>query len=146
MGLQRRGAHSYADSQSDLREELLDYSVRNSYPAAHFADAACGCGGRLFRLLVDDTVGAALRRCAACGAEHPIGDSGEYLDEASLDECECPCGNDSFEVTVGVALYRDSDAVRWIYLGCRCPRCSLAACYADWKNEHDDYRELLRLV
>ena len=47
------------------------------------------------------------------------------------------------EVTAGVLLYDDSEDVRWRYLGCRCPSCGLTACYGDWKNEFEGYRELL---
>jgi hypothetical protein len=77
---------------------------------------------------------------------HPIGDSAEYLDDAQLEECECPCGHGSFEITAGVSLYKSSEDVRWFYLGCRCPVCGLIACYGDWKNEFEDYRKLLSRV
>ena len=84
--------------------------------------------------------------CLKCRNEHPIGDSSDYLDEAELEECECPCGNELFEITVGISLYSDSEDVKWIYIGCRCPQCELTACYGDWKNEYEDYRKLLKLV
>ena len=67
-------------------------------------------------------------------------------EDAELEECECPCGNNSFEITAGVSLYSESNDVRWIYLGCRCPECQLVACYADWKNEYENYRELLTKI
>ena len=47
-------------------------------------------------------------------AEHPIGDSSEYLKDAELEECACPCGSEEFEITVGVSLYEDSNDVRWM--------------------------------
>jgi len=146
MALRQERGVSYGDEQVDIREELIDYSTSNGDLAVQFADAICVCGGRLFRLRIDDTEGAAVRDCIACGNEHPIGDSEEYLADAELESCECPCGGDVFEVTAGVSLYRGSDDVRWLYLGCRCPTCSLTACYGDWKNEFGDYRELFRLI
>ena len=146
MALVKRGKHWYGDVQADIQSELLRYSQRNGYPVHHFADAVCSCSGRTFRLRLDDTEGAAVRDCVSCGSEHPIGDSVEYLAEAELQECECPCGCDSFEITVGVSLYEDSEDVRWLYLGCRCPTCGLTACYGDWKNEFEGYRELLGRV
>lgn len=83
----------------------------------------------------------------ACESEaHPIGDSANYLDEAELEECACPCGMEAFEITAGVSLYTNSEDVRWLYLGCRCPACGLTAVYGDWKNEFDNYRKLLALV
>jgi hypothetical protein len=94
----------------------------------------------------DDTQGVAVRTCVACEAEHPIGDSEEFMDEAELDECACPCGGEAFEISVGVSLYDDSEDVRWLYLGCRCPGCGLTAVYGDWKNEYIGYGGLLARV
>ena len=146
MALRKRGKHRYGDGRVDIREEIARDAKRNGYPAAHFADAACRCGGGTFRLFLDDDAGAAVRRCAACSAEHPIGDSGEYLADAELAECACPCGGAAFEVAVGVSLYEGSEDVRWLYVGCRCPACGLVAVYGDWKNEFVGYRELLARV
>ena len=146
MCLQKRGEQWYGAEQTDIRDELLRYSKESGYLAQHFADAVCGCGARVFQLSVDDTEGAAVRVCTACGEEHPIGDSGEYLEDAELESCECPCGGDAFEITAGVSLYTDSEDVRWLYLGCRCPACGLIACYGDWKNEYPGYQELLTRI
>ncbi len=146
MALRKKGDDRYGDGQSDIREQLSDYSRANAYPIEHFADAICVCGGTIFVLFLDDNEGAAKRVCVACQNEHPIGDSEDYLEEAALEEAECPCGAGEFEITAGVALYRQSDAVKWFYLGCRCVACGLVACYGDWKNESEDYRALLRRV
>ncbi len=146
MGITTRDNQSYGDSQTDIREELLSYSKGVTYLAEHFTDAKCPCGSTMFRLKVDDNEGAAIRACASCGTEQPIGDSGDYLEEAELEECECPCGNNAFEITAGVALYQDCEDVKWLYLGCRCPECQLTACYADWKNEYENYKELLEKI
>ena len=100
----------------------------------------------MLRLALDDDGGAAVRACVACGAEHPIGDSGEYLEGAELGECACPCGGEAFEIAAGVSLYDGSEDVRWLYLGCRCSACGLTAVYGDWKNEFPGYRELLARV
>ena len=146
MTLQKRGKYRYGDSQVDIREEITRYSKANAYIAHHFADAVCRCGGKTFRLLLDDEEGAAVRICATCADEHPIGDSGEFLADATLEECACPCGSERFEITVGVSLYEGSENVRWLYLGCRCPDCGLTAVYGDWKNEFENYQRLLAQV
>ena len=147
MALRKRGKWRYGDSQADIRSEIVRHSKENGYLAEHFADAACPCGGKVFGLLLDDTAGVASRVCTSCDAEaHPIGDSAEYEDEADEDEAACPCGEESFQITVGVSLYADSEDVRWLYLGCRCPACGLTAVYGDWKNEFIGYRELLAKV
>lgn len=146
MALVKRGKYRYGDSQADIRAELSRYSQGNGYPIEHFADAVCPCNSRSFHLRLDDTEGAAVRVCTGCGGEHPIGDGGEYLVDAKLEECECPCGGNTFEITAGVSLYDASEDVRWLYLGCRCPTCGLTACYGDWKNEFENYRVLLSRV
>jgi hypothetical protein len=146
MALRQQGKNSYGDAQADVRTELLRYSELNGYLATHFADAVCKCGGFRFRLFIDDNEGAAVRECVTCQERHPIGDSEEYLADAALEECECPCGLGAFEITMGVALYQDSDDVRWLYVGCRCPSCGLTACYGDWKNEFIGYQRLLERV
>lgn len=147
MALEKRGKWRYGDGQADIRAEVRRYSEAAGYPAEHYADAVCVCGGRVFGLLLDDAAGVASRVCVACDAEaHPIGDSAEYADGAGEEECACPCGREAFEITVGVALYADSEDVRWLYLGCRCPACGLTAVYGDWKNEFHGFRELLARV
>ncbi|SRR5579871_6118953 len=144
MALRKRGKWRYGDSQADIRDEILRYSKQVTYLAQHYADAVCGdCGGKLFKLLLDHTQCVAVRVCVACGDEHPIGDSDEFMKDAEFDECACPCGNEEFEITAGVSLYEGSEDVKWLYLACRCPKCGLTAVYGDWKNEFPGYRELL---
>ncbi len=147
MALRKRGKWRYGDNQADIRAEIVRYSKENGYLADHFADAVCLCGGRVFGLYLDDTAGVASRVCVACVPEaHPIGDSAEFMDEAEEEEAACPCGQGAFEITVGVSLYADSEDVRWLYLGCRCPACGLTAVYGDWKNEFNGYQQLLARV
>jgi hypothetical protein len=146
MALKKRGKYRYSDSQADLPDEILRYSKKNEYRAEHYHDAVCACGARVFRLSLDDDEGAAVRICTACSAEHPIGDSADFLEGAELRECACPCGHEEFEITAGVSLYEGSEDVRWLYLGCRCPKCGLVGVYGDWKNEFNGYQELLARV
>ena len=146
MALKKRGKFRYDDTQDDIRAELLRYSKTNEYLVHHFADAICECGSKLFRLSLDDDAGAAVRACVSCKVEHPIGDSDEYLDEAELGQCACPCEGEEFEISVGVSLYEGGEDVRWLYLGCRCPKCGLTAVYGDWKNEFNGYQQLLARV
>jgi hypothetical protein len=146
MSLHTRDGQTYGDSQADIRTRLAQYSAKVGYPAEHYADAVCSCSHRVFSLTLDEDQGAAVRQCVACGAEHAMGDSGEYLDAAELGQCSCLCGAESFELTVGVALYAGSDDVRWLYIGARCTECGLTGCYGDWKNEFIGFRQLLAQV
>jgi hypothetical protein len=97
MTLTRRGKHSYGTDQADIGSEVSRYSSANGYPAEYFASASCACGSTTFGLALDDNEGAAVRKCSSCHAEHPIGDSEDFLDDAELEECACPCGAELFE-------------------------------------------------
>ena len=121
MTLRERGPYRYGDGQADIREELVRYSEGVSYLAHHFADAVCKCGETTFHLTLDEDAGVAVRECSACEEGHPIGDGADFLEGAELEGCACPCGNETFEITVGVSLYQESEDVKWFYLGCRCP-------------------------
>jgi hypothetical protein len=146
MVIHQREGYSYGQTQADLHEYLMQFSVANGYAIEHFADAICKCGNKLFQLHVDDMEGVASRICTACGTEHYIGDSAEYLVEANFEQCQCLCGNVKLAVSVGVALYRESKDVKWVYIGGYCPECDLVACYGHWKNEYLDYIEYLARV
>jgi hypothetical protein len=149
MGIRRNSdGQAYADAQDDIPAELHYYSDHGegSYFPTQFADAVCRCKNREFLLLLDDSAGVAVRICGACGHEHTMADGKDYLDDAELEEVLCLCDVPLFEITVGVHLYRGSDDVRWLYVGCRCVGCGLTGCYGDWKNEFEDYRKLLKNV
>lgn len=147
MALRKRGSWRYGDTQADIRTEIGRYSTKTGYIAEHFADAECQCSGKVFGLQLDDHAGVASRLCGACDAgPHRIGDSAEFVDEAEEEVCACPCGKEAFEITVGVSLYKDSEDVRWLYVGCRCFACGLTAVYGDWKNDFSGYRALLARV
>jgi hypothetical protein len=129
---------------TELERAVAEYSLKNGYPATRYAAVRCGaCGGREHRLWLDEQAGVAVAGCAACGDVRALADGAEYMDEAALDDCVCTCDTPVFELVLGVSLYSDSQAVRWLYVGARCVACGLAGCYGDWKNEHDDWRLLL---
>ena len=134
--LTTRDGHEYGDGADDVLIYLESYA--SVYPVHRSSVPVCECGGATFRLLADDIEGAAVRRCTDCQHEHTIGDSARYLVGAELEQCECPCGDDRFQLVVGVSHYPGSTDVRWAYLGARCSECSLVGCYADWKSESGD--------
>jgi len=149
MALTKRRSNWYGDDHADLREELARYSAENEYPIDNFTNVKCKCGSDLFELYTDEDQGVAVRICTQCKNEHLMGDSADYVAEAEPEQHECKCRKDKFQLVVGVHRYRNSDDslsddVRWLYIGCRCPKCNLLGCYADWKNEFEGYRKLLR--
>ncbi len=115
------GEQTYGDSQADVRDELRDYSTGS---CSDFIDVVCKCGGREFHLAVDEASGTAIRTCWRCHQEHVLaGDEAT----ADLEECECLCGADRFELSCGAA----SD---WFFVGARCSACGLTGCYGDWQS------------
>ncbi len=129
----------------ELEDAIAAYSGK-SYAAQRFAHAACSCHNETFRVYFDEREGCAVRVCSRCGLDVFIADSQDYLEDAEFLRAECTCGSDAFQLSVGVALYRNSEDVRWLYLGLRCTECGLAGVYADWKNEYPNVEELLERV
>ncbi len=134
-------------SQMLLKSQIMEYSTANGYVAEHFAIPECGCGRRTFTVLMNEEEGVAVRICGACEEEHGIGDSDDFIDGVNeLHPLQCTCESDQFEIMAAVALYADSEDVRWFYLGCECVECGLSGVYGDWKSEFTGYRELLDRV
>ncbi|MDH6593975.1 hypothetical protein M2165_003864 [Variovorax sp. TBS-050B] len=146
MPLRKKGRYRYGDGPEDIRTEVERYSKSNAYPATRFAASACACGHHVFSLESDEEAGAARRICTACGHVHLMGDSADYADEAEFGAHSCVCGEEAFELLSGVALYADSNDVRWLYIGCRCTQCSLVGVFADWKSESGDADAFLAAV
>ncbi len=150
--LEKRGEYWYGDGHADLRTELTRYGEQNGYPIDNFVDVRCKCGNDTFNLATDEDAGVAIRHCSKCGHEHMMGDSADFADEAEdIGQHECVCDVDEFQLTVGIHRYRREDAtpssdVRWLYIGCRCSQCGLVGCYADWKNEFNDYEKLMDMM
>ncbi|MBT5017913.1 hypothetical protein N9153_01525 [Planctomicrobium sp.] len=128
-----------------LRSQIVKYSTENAYIAEHFATAICStCRSEVFRLVMNEDEGVAVRICTSCEGEHAIGDSNEYLEDVEeLYRIECTCDANQFKIMAGVALYEGSEDVRWFYLGCECVKCRLSGVYGDWKNEFIGYQALL---
>lgn len=150
MPLQKRGKHWFGNSHADIREELLRFSNLNGYRTDNFADIFCQCGNDTFYFFADENEGVAIRRCRirTCRDESMMGDS---VEDAESVQFGCLCGKKTFQITVGINRYRNLDNsmandVRWIYFGCRCTTCGLIGCYADWKNEFEDYEKLLKMM
>ena len=133
--ISKKGSYRYGTENADIQFEIVRYSQKNEYEAVRFSQATCTCGGILFSLESDEHEGVAKRICATCGTESFMGDSAEYAAEAALESHICVCNYAYFAIMSGVALYPESDDVRWYYIGCRCASCQLVGVFADWKSE-----------
>ncbi|GAA1851800.1 hypothetical protein [Asanoa iriomotensis] len=142
MAIDNSGEHARGDDFADLADHLRDYKP-GGYPVAQVNELACEpCGGGTFAVLVDEVEGCAQARCLACGAAALIGDSADYLEDADLGECACPCGGEDFQVAVGFALTADGE-VRWLSVALRCVRDGTLGVYTDWKIDYEPSRHLL---
>lgn len=141
--LRKKGKYQIGDNHDDIQASIVAFSKKNKIPATLFKNILCDCGSETFLVALDEDQGAAIRRCVKCEEERPIGDSEDYLEEAEIDVCECVCGESGFQLSVGLALYAESDDVKWLYIGCRCGECGITGVYGDWKNEYPDAREFL---
>jgi len=144
MTLTKKGRHWYGETSDALKAEIIRYSQKNKYEAVRFAEPACPCGGQLFELHSEDNEGVAGRVCTACDEQHLIGDSEEHIEGVELEQNVCLCGAEGLHLMVGVALYADSDDVRWSYIGARCPGCGMVGVFSDWKSEAGDATAFLK--
>lgn len=103
------------------------------------------CGGRVFRVLVDEVEGAAERRCARCAGRAFIADSADFWGDAAPGAAGCPCGGEEFEVAVAFSRAAD-DSVRWVTVGLRCERDGFTGVWADWKIDYSPAGHLLSMV
>ncbi|MFI6824315.1 hypothetical protein ACIBJE_25730 [Micromonospora sp. NPDC050187] len=136
-----------ADRSDRDDSEALTVYIREhragGYPVHHVVHLGCRhCDGRAFRVAVDDEEGCALLLCLGCGTEAAVADSDDYLDDAELAECACPCGAESFAVAVGYALAGDGE-VRWVSVGLRCLADGALGVYTDWKIDYAPTAHLL---
>ena len=146
MAMNRSGQWWTGDSPSDLDEYVTMFSSQ-TYTAQKVVHAACAsCGSDSFTVTLDEEEGCAVRTCASCGDAKALLDSDEYLDDATLEGAECPCGGSVFNTAVGFAFYADSSDVRWVYLALRCTEDGVLGCYADWKIDYAPSGHLLQAV
>lgn len=150
MTIDRSGANWKGTEATDLDEFLVTYSA-GGYDVDHTSHSRCGnCEGTTFMLRVDDETGYADRRCLGCNQLTLILDSEDQADDASPEECACPCGGEEFELAIGFALVDveshnpassepDSNAtreVKWVSVGARCIRDGTLGVYTDWKIDY----------
>lgn len=146
MAIDRSGQWRTGDEPSDLDEYVAAFSADN-YPARKVVHASCSsCGADAFAVALDENEGCAVRTCAACGDVKAFLDSAEYMDDATLEGAECPCGGGTFNTAVGFAFYEDSNDVRWLYLALRCLQDGVLGVYADWKIDYSPSEHLLGSV
>ena len=139
MTISNQGNSAYATCQQDIADELQNYAASNSNEIHYFKEIMCDCENTIFNLHIDDEECVLIRVCNSCEVDHVMLDGEKYLEDATFYQAECTCTEKEFELSIGIEMYKDneqlSDTVRWLYMGCRCLKCNLVGCYADWKNE-----------
>ncbi|WP_035839153.1 hypothetical protein [Kitasatospora azatica] len=120
-------------------------SAADGRPVRIVASVCGGCGGRVFRVLVDDVEGGAERLCAGCGRRAFVADSEEFWADADPGEACCPCGSEEFETAVAFSL-SDYGSVRWVTVGLRCQRDGFVGVYVDWKIDYGPTDHLVTMV
>jgi hypothetical protein len=140
--IDKSGEHWRGDDVDDLAECVREFAA-GRYPVEHVRPLVCaGCGGTTFEVLIDVEEGCAATTCVTCQAQAAVADSEDYLDDADLEECACPCGGEMFSAVVGFAM-TESGEVRWISLGLRCVADGVLGVYTDWKIDYEPSRHLL---
>ena len=147
MSIDTSGTWWTSDDANDIRGFLEAYSDDGGYPVSEFTLSRCTCGSIEFELDADDEEGWATRTCKACGGKHLICDSAESQDDAEPERWACvECKGYTCNVGVGFALYKRSRDIKWLYVGCRCPRCGILGCFAGWKVGYGDSERLIGMA
>ncbi|UQU66866.1 hypothetical protein COUCH_11600 [Couchioplanes caeruleus] len=135
MAISKNATSWYGDNDEDLATYLQQFRA-GGYPVTRVRRLSCTlCGNATFLSLVDDDQGVAAVDCLECGARTLVADSAEHLDDAQLEGCACPCGGETFTVSVGYAVTSDNE-VRWISVGLRCLNDGALGVYTDWKIDY----------
>jgi len=135
MALRKKGKYYYGDNQADLALELKRYSELNKYPIDEVENITCEkCGQKSFKLFSDNDESGALCQCINCAEKQFIRDTLNFINQDEIDNHECMCGNDNFEITVGLSFYQGTKDVRWVYVGGYCQKCGLVGNYIDWNE------------
>ena len=144
MTIDKSGKFWKGTDAADL-DEFVPAFAAGGYAIERVVHSRCAdCDGRTFALRVDDEEGYSDRRCAACGRVFHMLDSAEYIDDASPEECACPCGGEKFELAVGYAMTDVANAdgsaagreVKWVSIGARCVQDGTLGVYASWKIDY----------
>jgi hypothetical protein len=122
-------------SAEDLNEYLRILS-EDSYPVNEFRLALCPCGSDKFLLEVKDEEEAGKCICSACSKARFVCDSEESWKGRSRKFKCIECKGKEANIGIGFSLYDDLSAVRWVYVGCRCPVCGVLGCMIDWKIDY----------
>ena len=143
MAYESDGTHSYGSSFEDLGEYLRDLQPAG-WPVDHVVESVCkACGGRGFRLRIEDSGHNAERTCIDCGTVAFIAGSGEYWMDEAAETVECICGNDTFAVAVAYSMYPDDEDVRAVGVGVRCLLDRVLGSPSEWNNRDHPSRHLL---
>lgn len=146
MAIDTSGKWWTGSTAADIDEYLQAFSREQGAPVGRVTHSVCNaCQGDVFDLRVDDEEGCAERTCSSCGQVTLMLDSAEYVEDANLQDCACPCGGESFNLAIGYLL-RDNGDVRWVYIGVRCVADGVLGCYADWKIDYGPSDHLLTLA
>lgn len=135
MTIDKSGQWWKGTEAGDLDAYLGEYAA-GGYPPDRFARPVCDCGKTGFRIDVDDEAGFVRRACEGCGRKVVMLDGSDVADEASPEECACPCGAEVFELSVSFA-HRSDGSLNWVAVGGRCRSCGTLGCYADWKIDYE---------
>jgi len=146
MSIDTSGKWWTGTNPEDIKEYVEAFASQSSNGVPEFRLAKCVCGSVDFRLDADNTEGVAKRTCTKCSREHFICDSEEFAEEAEFEPWRCECGSEVTNIGVGFSLRKKDGEICWLYLGCRCAKCGILGCFADWKIDYAPSRQLFDCV
>ena len=137
MTIDKSGKWWKGSSPEDLNDYLKEFSG-DSYPIDRFALLHCQCDSTMFAIEIDEDEECGKGICSTCGESNFIADSQENWGTVAPRKYECiECHSKEANIGLGFALTEDHEAVKWIFLGCRCAKCGVLGCMIDWKISYE---------
>ena len=152
MTIDRSGKYWTGADTNDIHEYLSIFMVEDGQPLDEYRAVVCSCGTDTFFLEADRDEGTARRKCTNCKKVHFVCDSEEFWEESTPEKWKCMCKSIETNLGVGFSFYEKTDSqdaepdIRWLYIGCRCVKCGVLGCFADWKVGYGPSFHLLNEV
>ena len=144
MAIDTTGEWWVGTGEDDI-DTYLELLMADVHPISEVVHATCGCGSRVFTVSADADEGCVIRACSSCTKEHPVCDSGEYVEDSDLEGVVCQCGDERFELAVSFSR-RDDGSIRWLAVGVRCVACGVLGSPADCKIDYSPSEHLTAQV
>ena len=122
------------ESQKDIDEYLNEYTENEIDKTVSIKCENCGANS--FFIKMNDVGNAIEIECKDCNEKWLILNDEKDWGDSRPNTVSCQnCKGNKFNVTLGFVI-RNTDEVKWVYIGTMCESCGELDCPSDWKVDH----------